>query len=292
MLNSHLTPLKIVALAGALVLGLGNATAFAGSHGHDHAGHDHDHAGHDHGKKASSPADAALQKLAEGNARFVSGEMIHPNLSKEKRAELAKGQSPYAIIVSCSDSRVPPELVFDAGPGDLFIIRVAGNVVGDDAMASIEYAVAVLGSPLVVVMGHESCGAVGAAVKSETENTEFGGSIHDLVETIRPSVQTAMKRAKGKDVLEAAIEDNAVRVAGELANSKPYVGAAAADGKVHVLAARYDLDTGAVTLYDKGSCSSCSNCSGAAAAKCCGSCGGDKQAKCCGVCGGEAKKAE
>jgi len=141
---------------------------------------------------AGSPADAALARLMEGNARFVAGEMVHPNLSAEKRAELASGQSPYAVIVSCSDSRVPPELVFDAGPGDLFIIRVAGNVVGDDAMASIEYAVAKLNSPLVLVMGHESCGAVGAAVATETEDAKFGGSIHDLVETIRPAVQDAI----------------------------------------------------------------------------------------------------
>ena len=141
-------------------------------------------------------ADEALAKLMEGNARFVSGDMQHPNLSAERRAELAEGQAPYAVIVSCSDSRVPPELVFDAGPGDLFVIRVAGNIVGDDAQASIEYAVGVLKTPLVLVMGHESCGAVGAAVKTQTEGTEFPGSIHDLVETIRPSVETAMEAGR------------------------------------------------------------------------------------------------
>ena len=195
-------------------------------------------------------ADAALAKLMEGNARFVSGDMQHPNLSAERRAELAKGQAPYAVIVSCSDSRVPPELVFDAGPGDLFVIRVAGNIVGDDAQASIEYAVGVLKTPLVLVMGHESCGAVGAAVKTQTEGTEFPGSIHDLVETIRPSVETAMERAEGDELLEAAIEDNAERVVHEVSDSKPFLDQAIAESGVQVLAGRYDLDTGEVTLYD------------------------------------------
>ncbi|MEL7088092.1 MAG: carbonic anhydrase, partial [Planctomycetota bacterium] len=125
------------------------------------------------GHKESSPAEDALKKLMDGNARFVAGEMMHPNLTADRRAELAQGQSPYAIIVSCSDSRVPPEQVFDAGPGDLFVIRVAGNVVGDDAQASIEYAVAVLNSPLVVVMGHESCGAVDAAVTLTLEGARL-----------------------------------------------------------------------------------------------------------------------
>ncbi len=197
-----------------------------------------------------STAHQALKKLVKGNARFVSGQMKHPNLSAERRAELAKGQSPYAVIVSCSDSRVPPEQVFDAGPGDLFVIRVAGNIVGDDAQASIEYAVGVLNSPLVLVMGHENCGAVGAALKTETEGTAFPGAIHDLVESIRPSVQSAMKRAEGDGVLEAAIQDNAERVVAEVADSKPFLDQAVAEKGVKVLAARYDLDSGKVTFYD------------------------------------------
>ncbi len=202
------------------------------------------------GDAGSGPtAEAALAKLMEGNARFVAGEMQHPNLSAERRAELAKGQSPYAVIVSCSDSRVPPEHVFDAGPGDLFVIRVAGNVVGDDALASIEYAVAKLHSPLVLVMGHENCGAVGAAVATEVDGAAFGGQIHDLVETIRPAVQTAMECAEGEGLLDAAVQANAESVAAQLCDSKPYVGAAVESGAATVLAGRYDLDTGEVTLY-------------------------------------------
>ncbi|MEM7625744.1 MAG: carbonic anhydrase [Planctomycetota bacterium] len=230
MRNSSWFAFNSLTLAGALALSLGSAPVFADGH-------------------EASAADASLQKLMDGNARFVAGEMMHPNLSAERRAELAKGQSPYAIIVSCSDSRVPPEQVFDAGPGDLFVIRVAGNVVGDDAQASIEYAVAVLGSPLVVVMGHESCGAVDAAVKSEMKDAEFGGHIHDLVETIRPSVISAMERASEDELLEAAIQDNAERVVTELERSKPYVGPAAKEGKIKIVAARYDLDTGKVSIF-------------------------------------------
>lgn len=230
MNNSLLFGLKSFSLAAAMLMGLGSTAAMADGH-------------------ESSPSHESLQKLMEGNARFVAGEMEHPNLSAERRAELAEGQAPFAIIVSCSDSRVPPEQVFDAGPGDLFVIRVAGNVVGDDAQASIEYAVAVLGTPLVVVMGHESCGAVGAAVKAETKDAEFGGHIHDLVETIRPSVISAMERASGDELLEAAIEDNAQRVVTELERSKPYVGPAAAEKTIAIVAARYDLDTGKVTVF-------------------------------------------
>ena len=206
----------------------------------------------EHHEAAGPTAEAALAKLMEGNARFVAGEMQHPNLSAERRAELAKGQSPYAVIVSCSDSRVPPEHVFDAGPGDLFVIRVAGNVAGDDALASIEYAVAKLHSPLVLVMGHENCGAVGAAVATETEGAEFGGSIHDLVETIRPAVKEALAHGHVDNVLEGSIQHNAEAVAAQLLDAKPYISAAAEAGKVTILAGRYDLDSGAVSLYHQG----------------------------------------
>ncbi len=206
-----------------------------------------------HGDKPAIPSpEAALQKLMDGNARFVSGEMEHPNLAKEVRESLAKGQSPYAVIVGCADSRVPPELLFDAGPGDLFVIRVAGNVVDDYEKASIEYAVAVLGTPLVVVLGHESCGAVDAAVKAEKGEASFNGHIHDLVEDIRPSVEAAMKdhNAANGSLLDAAVAENARRVKHELERSQPYIGKFAEEGKIGLVAARYDLNTGEVTRVD------------------------------------------
>ena len=190
----------------------------------------------------------------DGNARFVSGEMEHPNLAKEVRETLAKGQSPYAVIVGCADSRVPPELLFDAGPGDLFVIRVAGNVVDDYEQASIEYAVAVLGTPLVVVLGHESCGAVDAAVKAEMGDASFEGHIHDLVEDIRDSIEDAVEKTKGDAgaVLDAAVAANANAVKHQLSRSQPYVGKFAEEGKIQLVAARYDLDTGKVTRVDEG----------------------------------------
>lgn len=208
-------------------------------------------ADHHKEKPAAPTPEQALERLMEGNARFVSGEMKHPNLGQEMRETLAQGQSPFAIIVGCADSRVSPELLFDAGPGDLFVIRVAGNVVGDHAKASIEYAVAVLGSPLVVVLGHESCGAVDAAIKAEKGEASFDGHIHDLVEDIRPSVQAAMASHEGSEgLLDATVAENARRVKGELERSQPYIGKFAKEGKIGIVAARYDLDTGTVTRVD------------------------------------------
>ena len=177
----------------------------------------------------------------------------------ETRQQLAGGQNPFAVIVGCSDSRVPPELLFDAGPGDLFVIRLAGNVVDDHAVASIEYAVAQLGTPLVMVLGHESCGAVGAAVAAETQDAEFEGHIHDLVEAIRPLAV--------EEVLDEADEEALTprRTAGPQRGSQrqrrrgrssgraaPTVGPfARRTGRSSLVAARYDLDTGEVTRVDQ-----------------------------------------
>ena len=190
----------------------------------------------------------ALSKLLEGNKRYVAGEARTGDKTPEERAKLAEGQSPYAVIVSCADSRVPPELAFDAGPGDLFVIRVAGNVVDDFELASIEYAVAVLESPLVMVLGHQSCGAVDAAVKSQTEDANYPGHIHDLVEAIRPAVQAAQEGSDDGDLLEASIAKNAQMVVDSLKDSKPIVGQAVEDGKLTIVPARYSLETGEVTL--------------------------------------------
>ena len=199
----------------------------------------------------------ALEKLMDGNARYVKGEARQGDITPAQREKLAAGQSPYAVIVGCADSRVPPELAFDGGPGDLFVIRDAGNIVDDNEIASIEYAVAVLNVPLVVVLGHESCGAVDAAVKAQTKGASFDGHIHDLVEDLRPSVIAAMRnKTEGegdtadKKLLDAAVRENVRRVVDELERSKPYVGPAAEEGKIMIVPARYDLDTGEVTVID------------------------------------------
>ena len=160
-------------------------------------------------------AGAAKQKLVEGNKRFVSSQMIHPNISSQTRTELTKGQNPFAVIVSCSDSRVPPEVVFDQGLGDLFVIRTAGEVVDDIALASIEYAVEHLGVKLVVVMGHEKCGAVDAAVKGG----KLPKHLNELIAAINPSVVKA-KKLKG-DLLYNAVHENVNRIVKQLSTSKP-----------------------------------------------------------------------
>ncbi|HSQ24624.1 MAG TPA: carbonic anhydrase, partial [Pyrinomonadaceae bacterium] len=166
-----------------------------------------------------SPTDA-IARLKEGNARFTAGNLQHPHESNEeraymaensyenagvislgitseqaakRRAELAKSQHPFAIILSCSDSRVPPELVFDEGLGDLFIVRVAGNVLNDEGLGSIEYAVDILGARLIVVLGHQSCGAVDAAMKTVAAKGKAPGHIQSLVTAIKPVVDSTPK---------------------------------------------------------------------------------------------------
>ncbi len=134
--------------------------------------------------------DQALQTLLDGNKRFAAGRQLHPNQGKERRDEVAKGQKPFAIIVGCSDSRIPPEILFDQGIGDLFIIRLAGNIVDDMALGSIEYAADHLGSRLVVVLGHSKCGAVTA--------TAQGGEAHGHIGSIVKAIAPAVDRAKGK----------------------------------------------------------------------------------------------
>jgi carbonic anhydrase len=133
--------------------------------------------------------DQALQELMNGNKRYVAAELAHPNQTAARRAEVAKGQDPFAIIVGCSDSRVPPEIIFDQGLGDLFVTRVAGNIVDDVVLGSIEYAAEHLGVPLIVVLGHKRCGAVEAAAKGGDAPVH----IRSLVEAIKP----AIKKAKG-----------------------------------------------------------------------------------------------
>jgi carbonic anhydrase len=186
--------------------------------------------------------DQALEKLLKGNKRFAGARLRHPNQTAARRAELAKGQHPYAVIVSCSDSRVPPEVLFDQGIGDLFVVRVAGNTVDDVALGSVEYAVEHLHSPLVVVLGHERCGAVQATI----QGGEAPGRIGSVMEPIR----LAMEKAKGKpgDLAENVMRANAGMVAEQLRSSEPILGELVKHGKLKIVAARYDLDSGVVEL--------------------------------------------
>jgi carbonic anhydrase len=184
-----------------------------------------------------------LQRLMDGNKRFVAGACTHPDQTSERRTEIAKGQHPFAVVLTCADSRVSPELLFDQGLGDLFVLRVAGNTVDDQIIGSIEYAVEHLHAPLIIVLGHRKCGAVQAAVKGG----EVPGHIRSLVEFLQPSVE-ASKDMPG-DAVDNAVKKNVERVAGILQRVEPILGEAAKDGKLKVVGACYDLDTGAVEFY-------------------------------------------
>ncbi len=153
-------------------------------------------------------ADEALQRLTEGNNRFLEGSARFPTVCKETLADLARGQQPYATILGCSDSRVPPELIFDADFGELFIIRVAGNVISPEVMGSMQYAGAHLHTPLFVVLGHEGCGAVKAAVESKLNAVEHQSRIQILVNNILPGLPEFDPQAAAQERLAQAVEAN------------------------------------------------------------------------------------
>ena len=186
---------------------------------------------------ASVSADAALVKLKEGNARFSTGKVSKGKPTAAKRAETAQAQHPFAIIVGCADSRTSPELVFDQNIGDLFVVRTAGNLVNEHALGSIEYAVAHLGARLIVVLGHERCGAVMAALASDSAPGHVGSLVRDI--------QPAVKAAKGKDgdSLDLTITENARLIAAEI-RKEAGLGELAKD--VRIVSGVYDLDTGKV----------------------------------------------
>jgi carbonic anhydrase len=192
-----------------------------------------------------APAEA-VSKLKEGNGRYISGNLQHPGQTTERRAELAKDQHPFAVILSCSDSRVPPEIVFDQGLGDLFVVRVAGNVIDDHGLGSIEYAVDHLGARLIVVLGHQSCGAVKAAKETIAAKGKAPGHIQSLVTAIRPVVE-----ATAKDDLDTTVKANVKHVVQALRSSTPILKAKVDSGEVQVIGGYYSLDTGAVSLLDE-----------------------------------------
>ena len=201
------------------------------------------HAGYAAGP-ATVTADEALARLKAGNERFVTGKVIHPNEGADRRAEVAKGQSPFAIIVGCSDSRVGPEVVFDQGLGDIFVIRTAGNVVDDVALGSIEYAADHLGAPLILVLGHTRCGAVSAAVAGG----HAPGHVASVVEKIKPAVDET--KGKPGDALDNAVRANVRHVVTQLRNTAPILSGLVKSGKLRVVGACYDLDTGRVALLE------------------------------------------
>lgn len=202
------------------------------------------------GKKTTLTADQALATLKEGNAKFLSDSPLRPVQGRDRRLEIARGQTPFAVLVSCSDSRVPPEVLFGRGLGELFIVRNAGNTVDTVALGSIEYAIAVLGVPLIVVLGHERCGAVEAALSVVEKNTIFPGSLNQMIEPILPAALIARSGgAKGEELLDAAVRENVRRVVTRIRNSEAVLMNPIRDGKVKVVGARYDLDDGSVDFF-------------------------------------------
>ncbi len=200
---------------------------------------------------AQRDADAVLARLLEGNKRFVGGQLVHPGRKPEDFAALAEGQAPLAIIIACADSRVAPELVFDQGVGDLFVVRVAGNIVtgaGPTVKGSIEFAAAELGARLILVLGHTACGAVKAAVAHIDANDTLPGSIRDLVELIRPAA--AAVRGKPGDKVENAIKANVAQSVERLKSLDPILSPLAKTGELKVVGGVYDLRTGVVKLLD------------------------------------------
>jgi carbonic anhydrase len=196
----------------------------------------------------SYTADEALARLIAGNDRFVRGEARFPTVQKEILADLAKGQRPYATIVGCSDSRVPPELIFDAGFGELFIVRVAGNVISPEVMGTLQYAAVHLRTPLFMVLGHEGCGAVGAAL-AVRDGAQEPSRIALLLENILPGLRDLPPDLAAGTEMRAAVEAN-VRWSMHQLLETPEGKARAAEGTMKLVGAVYQLESGAVRFLD------------------------------------------
>ena len=200
------------------------------------------------GDKTTVTPPGAHKLLEEGNQRFVQGKFDNSKKMEPRLKEVAKGQKPFAVIVSCSDSRVPPEVIFDQGLGDLFVIRLAGNVVDAMAMGSIEYAVDHLGVPLILVLCHKRCGAVQATLEAVEKKEKVPGNLPAWVNAIKPAVLKA--KGKGEDRLNAAIRNNAQNVNDKL-EVNPVISKAIKAYKLVIVKGYYDLDTGRVTFWTK-----------------------------------------
>lgn len=190
-------------------------------------------------------ADEALRRLAEGNERFLRGESRFPRLQKEVVAQLAQGQHPYATILGCSDSRVPPELIFDAGLGELFVVRVAGNVLSPEVSGSLQYAGSHLHTPLFVVLGHDGCGAVTAALETKLDGVQHRARIQILVDDIMPGLSGIDPQWPRAVQLARAVEANVRRTIRQIADT-PEGKAALDEGRMKLVGGIYEIDSGRV----------------------------------------------
>jgi carbonic anhydrase len=189
--------------------------------------------------------DASLDRLMQGNERYVKGVALRHDFAHEREA-LSGGQNPFAAVLSCADSRIAPEYCFDSARGDLFVCRVAGNFASDEIVASMEYAVQVLNTPLMVVLGHEACGAVDATIKSMKDGSTLPGHLPSLVAAIKPAVDAV--QGQGGDTLANAIARNVTLNVQKLTAAGPILSAFASDKKIRVVGAVYELKTGRVRL--------------------------------------------
>ena len=196
-------------------------------------------------QNAISPA-AALKRIMDGNARYVGGVARNRDYSVGRSAR-ASSQHPVAAILGCADSRLGPEVIFDEGPGDLFVVRVAGNFVTTEGLASLEFSTKVLGAPLIMVLGHSGCGAVNAAIQVVNSGAKLPGHLPQLVDAIKPAVRTAAAR-KPADLLKASIQENVRRNVAFLSTSNPLIAPLVKSGRVRVVGAEYEIATGKVTL--------------------------------------------
>ncbi len=234
---------KKVVVLGSILVSLAAAIAFASS------------------ESPSISPDEALHKLMDGNKEYVENRMTSSSkCNPAARASLAHSQRPYAVILSCSDSRVPPEIIFDKALGEIFVIRVAGNIPDPVVLGSIEYAAEHLGSPLIMVLGHERCGAVKATVESKGKST--GSKNIDAIVNVVAASQTDAARAcaackgnakctenKTSEFVECLVDANVKRVAANLTRQSPILKHLAEEKKIKIVAAKYDLDDGVVTLF-------------------------------------------
>jgi carbonic anhydrase len=189
--------------------------------------------------------DAALERLMKGNSRYIDGLTARHDF-KHEREPLSQGQNPFAAVLSCADSRIAPELCFDTARGDVFVCRVAGNFANDDIVASLEFTVAVLNTPLIMVLGHDACGAVDATIKSIKDGTTLPGHLPSLVAALKPAVD-AVKDKPG-DMLVNAIRSNVALNVDKLKAAAPILKAAVDDKKIRVVGGVYELKTGRVAL--------------------------------------------
>ena len=190
--------------------------------------------------------DEALHRIMTGNANYVANK-VHLRDFAAGRAARAKAQYPIASILSCSDSRVGPEFLFDQGPGDLFVVRVAGNILEEEGLASLEYGAQFLGAPLILVLGHSGCGAVDAAIKVIKDNATLPGHLPGLIDQIKPAVEAAQK-TQPANLLSAAITENVRQTVQHVTAAKPLLADMIAAGKVKVAGGVYDIATGQVSL--------------------------------------------